>query len=157
MQEQFPDLWWIEDGVLPRFSRDTFRGYYLGGDQSGIWGNKSFVEHVIRGRGTTHESVTGQVLGDEFPLADWPEGTLKEGDTPTFLYLLSSVVGGVGNVDDPTVSNWGGQFHRPLPEQYPNYYCDLPLSAEECQQTINRWRVDYLSEWKTRWERYDTD
>jgi hypothetical protein len=32
----------------------------------------------------------------------------KEGDTLSFLYLLSPVIGGVGNVDDPTDESWGG-------------------------------------------------
>ncbi len=151
---RWPALWWIEDGLLPRFSRDTFRGYYAGGDQSGEWGNVAFIEQNIRGRGTTHDGLFDQVLGDAFPVAGWPEGTLKEGDTPTFLYLLSPVVGGVGNVDDPTQPSWGGQFQRPFPERFPNYYTDLEADAEVCQATISRWRVDYLREWKGRWAWY---
>jgi hypothetical protein len=154
MADAWPDLWWIENGHLPKLSRDTFRGYYLGGDQSAPWGNKSFVEHVIRGRGTIHGGDFDQVLGDAFPLATWPEGTLKEGDTPTFLYLLGPVVAGVGDVDDPTVESWGGRFQRPFPDLYPNYATDLDLPAEACQATISKWRRDYLGDWAARWERY---
>ena len=154
MDGRWPELWWIEDGVLPRFSHDTFRGYYEGGDQSGIWGNKSFVDQVIRGRGTTSGSRFAQRLGDAMPVAEWPEGVLKEGDTPTFTYLLSPVVGGVGDVDDPTAESWGGRFRRPEPDRYPNYYCDLDEPADVCRATISRWRVDVLSDWKERWERY---
>jgi hypothetical protein len=155
MRERWPQLWWIENGILPRFSHDTFRGYYLGGDQSGEWGNQAFVERNIRGRGTTHGGEFPERLGDAFPLAHWPEGILKEGDTPSFLYLLSPAVGDVGNVDDPTVESWGGRFRRPYPEQFPNYYCDLDAPAERCQATISKWRVDYLRDWKRRWEWYD--
>jgi hypothetical protein len=155
MQDRWPELWWIENGVLPKLSHDTFRGYYLGGDQSGEWGNRAFVEHNIRDHGTTHGGQFAEKLGDAFPLAKWPEGTLKEGDTPTFLYLLSPVVGGVGDVDDPTAESWGGQFHRPYPDRFPNYYTDLDAPAEVCQATINRWRVVYLGDWKRRWDRYD--
>jgi hypothetical protein len=154
LHEHWPNLWWIENGILPRFSHDTFRGYYLGGEQSGAWGNAAFIEHVIRGHGTTHDGMFDEKLGDAFPVATWPEGTLKEGDTPTFLYLLSPVVGGVGDVDDPTCESWGGQFHRPSPRQHPNYYTDLDAPAEVCQATINKWRVAYLSDWKQRWMRY---
>ena len=93
-------------------------------------------------------------LGDAFPTAGWPEGVLKEGDTPTFLYLLSPVVGGVGDVDDPTNESWGGRFRRPHPHKHPNYYTDLDAPAEICQSTINKWRVDYLSDWRRRWLRY---
>ena len=157
MDDRWPDLWWIENGILPKLSHDTFRGYYLGGDQTGPWGNRAFIEQVIRGRGTTHGGDFDQVLGDAFPVATWPEGTLKEGDSPTFLYLLSPVVGGVGDVDDPTGPSWGGRFRRPDPVRFPNYAVDLDAPAEVCQATINRWRVDYLSDWRQRWARYGGD
>jgi hypothetical protein len=158
MQEQVPDFWWIEDGILPRFQHDTFRGYYLGGNQSGEWGAQAFVQTNIRGRGTNGGGKFSEKLGDAMPLARHPgsvEGILKEGDTPTFLYLLSPVVGGVGHVDDPTAPNWGGQFRRPQPDRHPNYYVDLDAPAEVCHATINQWRVDYLSHWKQRWAWYE--
>jgi hypothetical protein len=153
MQGRWPDLWWIENGILPRFSHDSFRGCYLGGDQRGEWGNAAYIEQVIRGRGTTHGGMFEKVLGDAFPVAGWPEGVLKEGDTPTFLYLLSPVIDGVGDVDDPTGPSWGGRFRRPAPDRYPNYYADLDEPAEVCQATINRWRVHYLQDWRQRWLR----
>lgn len=155
MQDRWPHLWWIENGVMPKLSHDTFRGCYLGGDQSGEWGNRAFVERNIRGHGTIHGGEFAEKLGDAFPLATWPEGVLKEGDTPTFLYLLSPIIGGVGDVDDPTAESWGGQFRRPYPGRYPNYYADLDAPAEVCQATINRWRLGYLGDWKQRWDRYD--
>jgi hypothetical protein len=79
---------------------------------------------------------------------------LKEGDTPTFLYLLSPVIDGVGNVDDATAESWGGQFRRPLPQAHPNYFVDLDAPADVCHATINKWRVAYLSDWKARWAWY---
>lgn len=154
MKDKWKNLWWIENGILPRMSTDTFRGYYLGGDQSGEWGNKEFITQNIRGHGTTHNGMFGQKLGDAFPTAEWPNGVLKEGDTPSFTYLLSPVVGGAGNVDDPASESWGGRFRKPFPNEYPNYYCDLDASAEECQATISKWRLDYLGDWKLRWDWY---
>ena len=62
----------------------------------------AFIEENIRGRGTDHDGLFDEVCGDAFPAAGWPEGSLKEGDSPTLLHLLSPVFGGVGNVDDPT-------------------------------------------------------
>lgn len=115
MKERWYNLWWIENGILPRFSHDTFRGYYLGGNQSDEWDSKTFIEQNIRGHDTTHGSEFTGKLGDVFPLADQPKGILKEGYTPSFLYLLSQVIGGVGNVDDPTVENWGGTIPPILP------------------------------------------
>ncbi len=92
MQETAPHLWWIENGILPRLQYDTFRGVYLGGIQSGEWGGRAYVEHTIRGRGTTHDGKFTEKTGDAMPLARHPgsgDMILKEGDTPSFLYLLS--------------------------------------------------------------------
>lgn len=140
------DLWWIENGVLPRRSSDTFRGVYQGGVQDGEWGNQQFVRVNIRGHGPA---------GDAFPVATSPSDTLKEGDSPSMLYLLSPRIGGVGDLDDPTRPSWGGRFQRPMPERFPNYFIDLaPGDPEKCQQTVSRWRVDFLSHWKARWDWY---
>lgn len=49
----------------------------------------------------------------------------------------------------------GGQFRRSYPDKYLNYYTDLDARAEVCQATINKWRVDYLNDWKLRWDWYD--
>ena len=158
MQDAAPDLWWIECGVLPRLQHDTFRGVYLGGDQSGEWGAAAFVERTIRGGGSTHGGKYAETTGDAMPLAHHPgsdDMVLKEGDTPSFLYLLSPAVGGVGNVDDAAQPNWGGQFRRPQAERFPNYFVDLDAPAAACHATINRWRVDYLRDWQARWAWYE--
>jgi hypothetical protein len=154
MAEQCPDLWWIENGVLPKLSRDTFRGVYQTGVQDAEWGNIAFIEQNIRGRGSNHDGMFDEVCGDAFPVAGWPQGSLKEGDSPTLLHLLSPVFGGVGDVDDPTSESWGGQYAKPEPERFPNYYTDLDADAETCQKTISKWRKDFLGHWKDRWKRY---
>ena len=154
MADQCPDLWWIENGVLPKLSRDTFRGVYQTGVQDDEWGNIAFIEQNIRGRGSNHDGMFDEVCGDAFPVAGWPQGSLKEGDSPTLLHLLSPVFGGVGDVDDPTAESWGGQYAKPEPERLPNYYTDLDADAETCQRTISKWRKDFLGHWKDRWKRY---
>ena len=155
MENRYPGLWWIENGVLPKWRHETFRGVYLGGNQEGEWGNGAFVDMNIRGRGTTRDGYFAEKCGDVFPVASWSKGILKEGDSPSILYLLSPVLAGVGDVDDPTADSWGGTFRLTDPGRFPNYYIDLDASPGECQATINRWRVDFLSHWKERWERYD--
>lgn len=166
MAEEAPDLWWIENGAMPKWSGETFRGVYLGGVQRGEWGRRAFVDEHIRGRGSTHNGEFDQRSGDAFPTAsgtgneyvddDGPrDDVLKEGDSPSMLYLLSPVFGDVGNVDDPTQPNWGGRFRRPEPDRFPNYYVDLDEGLQACWRTINRWRVDYLEHWAGRWDRYD--
>jgi hypothetical protein len=155
MEERFSALWWIENGVLPRGRHETFRGVYQGGEQGGEWGNRTFVEMNIRGKGSTRGGYFAEKCGDAFPLANWPAGILKEGDSPSILYLLSPRLAGVGDVDDPTAESWGGRFRPADPARFPNYYIDLDASPDECQATISRWRVDFLAHWKERWKRYD--
>ncbi len=86
--DHFPTLWIIE-------ANSTYRGYFLGGDQSGEWGNRSFVASHIAGRGA---------LGDYF--AQHLGGTIKMGDTPSVNWLLR------GNPADPASPGWGGRFVR---------------------------------------------
>ena len=155
MQSQFPNLWWIENGVLPKWSHETFRGVYQGGEQSGEWGNQAFVPAHIRGKGSTHAGFFAEKCGDVFPLATSPKNTLKEGDSPSMLYLLSPVIAGLGDVDDPTQESWGGQFRKADSLRFPNYYVDLDLPPDACQATISKWRVDFLTDWKARWDRYE--
>jgi hypothetical protein len=157
--DDHPEMWWIENAVLPLGSRSTYRGVFEGGNQDGQWDPKTFVERHIRGHGTTADGEFSQKLGDAFPGGlGSPEfdGALKEGDSPSMLYLLSPRFGDVGDLDDPTGPSWGGQFRQASPE-YPNYHIDLDCpTPEQCAATINRHRVDFLSHWRDRWDRYDT-
>ena len=153
MAERYPALWWIEDGVMPKLSRDTFRGVYQAGDQSEGWSYGTFIPSHIRGKGTNHAGMFAERAGDAFPVADWPANSLKEGDSPTMLHLLGPALDGVGDVDDPTSPGWGGRFGRPDP-RYPNYYCDLDAPPEVCQETIGRWRRRFLETWLERWAWY---
>ena len=153
-----PDLWWVENGVPPVGSRSTYRGVFEGGYQRGQWDPVTFVELHIRDHGTTADGAFPAKLGDALPGASGPApvaGGLKEGDSPSVLYLLSPRFGGVGDLDDPTAPSWGGRFRRADPD-LPNYYVDIDCaSPEECQATINRHRVDFLDHWRDRWDRYD--
>lgn len=170
MRDEYPDLWWIESGRLPKWNAETFRGVHLGGVQRGEWGRRGFLDEHVRGRGSTHGGEFDEPCGDAFPTATATgmerldvkdgqpkEGILKEGDSPSMLYLLSPIRGDVGAVDDPTRPSWGGRYHRPDPDRFPNYYTDLDTEVATCLRTINRWRVDFLSDWRDRWKRYDEE
>jgi len=156
--DDHPELWWVENAVLPFQSRSTYRGVFEGGNQRGQWDPVAFVARNIRDHGTDADGEFPQKLGDAFPGATGPRpvrGGLKEGDSPTLLYLLSPTFGGIGDLDDPTQPSWGGRFRRSGPDT-PNYYVDIDCSTtEECARTINRHRVDFLSHWRDRWDRYD--
>ena len=88
IETHHPSLWMIE-------ANSTYRGWFVGGDQSGDWGNQAFATAHARGQGA---------LGDYF--ASILGGVLKMGDSPSVGYLLS------GASPDPGRGGWGGRFVR---------------------------------------------
>lgn len=127
-----PDLWFIENDF-------TFRGMYEGGYQNGDLDNYYFVTKHVKGHGA---------LGD-FYYSQKPD--IKMGDTPTVLYLLSPLVGGVGNLDDPTSESWGGMFR--LTGHGKNYWTDINDNRKEDAKSVNKWRTQYLRDWQKRMDR----
>jgi hypothetical protein len=88
IETNHPKLWMIEANA-------TYRGWFVGGNQSGEWGNKEFVSAHIAGRGA---------LGDFFNTQ--LKGVIKMGDSPSVGWLLR------GDTTDPTQPGWGGKFVR---------------------------------------------
>jgi hypothetical protein len=88
IERHHPDLWMIENN-------STYRGWFVGGDQRGDLGNRSFVTAHVSGHGA---------LGNLF--ASVLDGTIKMGDTPSVAYLLN------GASEDPGRGGWGGRFVR---------------------------------------------
>jgi hypothetical protein len=85
--DHFPNLWIIE-------SNATYRGWFVGGIQEGIWSNTEFVDTCIKNFGA---------LGSYF----YSKGkSMKMGDTPSLAYFLN------GDPDDPKHPGWGGQYVR---------------------------------------------
>jgi len=124
------DLWWIE-------SNSTFRGMYVGGDQSGDLGNLTFVEQHVRYHGA---------LGN---LYYSKKTDLKMGDSPSVLYLLN------GNPDQPTTQHWGGMYRTTGHGTY--YWTDLTDAQYrediyDGAKTVNIWREAYLRDWQARME-----
>jgi hypothetical protein len=132
IDEHHPDTWFIHNDT-------TFRGWYIGGEQGGDLGNKSFVDTHVKGRGA---------LGDYF--ATLKDGSIKMGDTPTVSYLLR------GTPEDPTKESWGGRFVKK--EGRPNWYMDDPDPAlaeagRPGAKTVNKWREEYLRDFEKRFDR----
>jgi hypothetical protein len=88
IQQHHPKLWIIENNA-------TYRGWFVGGNQTGDWGNTAFVTAHLAGRGA---------LGDFF--ATQLKGVIKMGDSPSVGYLLR------GTPQNPAQAGWGGRFHR---------------------------------------------
>lgn len=92
-----PTLWIIE-------ANSTYRGWFVGGNQQGEWGNQEFVTRHVAGHGA---------LGDYF--SSHLGGSIKMGDTPSVGWLLQ------GTPEDPTKPGWGGQFVRAWERPYARF------------------------------------
>jgi hypothetical protein len=88
LEQNHPTLWIIE-------ANSTYRGWFVGGEQTGEWSNAAFVAANVAGRGALGVFFASQL-----------RGVLKMGDSPSVGYLLR------GNPDDPSQPGWGGQFVR---------------------------------------------
>jgi hypothetical protein len=95
--DHHPDLWMIEANA-------TYRGWFVGGNQTGPWSNTGFVEEHVAGEGS---------LGAFF--AEQLGGTIKMGDTPSVGWLLQGTPG------DPGQPGWGGRFVRAWDRPYSRF------------------------------------
>ncbi len=128
---QHPDLWWIENNT-------TFRGMYMGGFQQDQYSNLYFVENHVKEHGA---------LGELFYQK---KKDIKMGDTPSMLYLLT------GNPADPQDESWGGSFIQTGHGKH--YWTDNPdkkliENGKAGAKTVNKWRKQYLNDWKKRMDR----
>jgi len=103
------DLWLIENNA-------TYRGWFVGGDQTGDLGNRAFVSRHVQGVGA---------LGDYFA-GIAPE--IKMGDTPAFTYVLGA------QREHPDAGGWGGRFVRAW--ERPRVVFTAPPSAADVVQTF---------------------
>ena len=94
--ENHPELWIIE-------SNATYRGWFVGGNQSGEWGNRAFVSQHIADKGA---------LGDFFVSK---KADVKMGDTPSVGWVLK------GTLNDPSQPGWGGSFVRAWERPYSRF------------------------------------
>ena len=107
--DNHPDLWIIEVNA-------TYRGWFVGGNQRGQWGNTAFVEQHIAGKGALGEFFDTQL-----------QGTIKMGDTPSVAWLLK------GAPDDPSQPSWGGRFVRAWARPYLRVD-HLPTEADRMEE-----------------------
>lgn len=75
-------------------------------------------------------------LGAVYPQSGWDPKYpgVQEGDTPSFLHLVSAARG-LNNPEKPDQPGWGGQFICPAPSK--NHWFDDPAGT----QTVSRWRA----------------
>ncbi len=109
----------------------TFRGMYLGGDDSltsGEWLDK----HIREGHGP---------LCRLYPDATWtapnPHKALKEGDTPSWFFFLNN---GLQSPDHPEWGGWGGRFTSTGNGLYRDA-ADFANGNCNARATVYRWRT----------------
>jgi len=135
--DHHPDLWMIEANA-------TYRGWFVGGNQTGQWSNSEFVTEHLAERGSMGAFFATQLGGE-----------IKMGDTPSVGWLLK------GTPDDPSQPGWGGRFvpawNRPFyrfnrmttkadqMQAFGILELVLPLGTDPPEQTQARLEVDNQS------------
>ena len=107
--DRHPNLWIIEANA-------TYRGWFVGGNQSGEWSNTAFVTKHVAGMGALGRFFASQ-LG----------GTIKMGDAPSVARLL------MGVPDDASQPSWGGRFVRAWNRPFARFE-RLTTAADRIQQ-----------------------
>jgi hypothetical protein len=130
VKQNHPDVFWI-------FSRTLFRGIWKEGDQS-IVSPEWLERHVRTGHGP---------LGQAYPSKAAGKDGVKEGDTPSFFYVLPD---GLSDPEYPEWGNWGGRFRR---SGRGNEYVpteDWSRTRPDMLYTIHRWRQAYQNAFEAR-------
>lgn len=119
LMQNFPNLFIIE-------SKTTYQGMFGADD-------RSWVElNIINNHGP---------LGAIYPPKSIAGPGVIEGDSPSFLYLVSANRG-INNPEDPTQPSWGGQYVR---IGTTNHYTDGPGRT-----SISMWKEAFQNEFKER-------
>jgi cellulose-binding protein len=115
IEQNHPQLWIIEANA-------TYVGWFIGGNQSGDFGNVSFVAAHVAGHGALGEFFAKGIRFDAKT-----QSAVKMGDTPSVAYLLH------GKPRDPSQESWGGQFVRAW-ERPHKHFDRLTTAADEMEQ-----------------------
>lgn len=130
VKENHPDVFWI-------FSDGQFRGIWKEGDQAIV--SPEWLERNVR---TGHGP-----LGAIYPAKASGKAGVKEGDTPSFLYVLSS---GLSDPEHPEWGNWGGRFERSGSGYEFVSARDLHVGMPDMLYPIHRWRTAYQNDFEAR-------
>ncbi|GET31319.1 hypothetical protein PbJCM13498_01820 [Prolixibacter bellariivorans] len=132
---------WLLDNFPKLFvicSENNFKGmiWNAAGSDTTLANLTWIDEHIRKGHGP---------LGAVYPKSGWDPKSLgqKEGDSPSFLYLVSAV-NGLNNPENPSEPSWGGQFVRP--DSTKNHWFDDPAGPK----TVYRWRSQVQADFALR-------
>jgi len=119
------------------FSRILFRGVWKEGDQEIV--SPAWLEKNVR--------IKHGPLGPVYPAKAAGKAGVKEGDTPSFFYVLPD---GLSDPEHPEWGNWGGRFQ---PSGRGNEYIpaeDRMGNRLDMLYTIHRWRQAYQNSFEAR-------
>ena len=138
IKEHYPELFYITSSLV-------FRGMYVGGDTSLV--NWDWTHDHIRGKGTLGAAYPNYCGGDCFPGPPNRVQGIKEGDTPSFLYLIPN---GLSDPMQPSWGSWGGRF---VPTgrgcQYGDAQ-DMDKGELSSKATVYRWRAAFQADFSAR-------
>jgi len=123
MMTNFPSLRII-------YAANTWQGMF-GGPNDPL-GSQTWINNNIRNRGP---------LGAVYPLSAIAVNGVKEGDSPSFMILVSAAKG-LNNPEDPTQESWGGQFKK---DGTTNHYIDSVGGS-----SISKWKSQYQADFALR-------
>ncbi|MBN1491650.1 MAG: DUF1593 domain-containing protein [Phycisphaerae bacterium] len=127
VRQHHPDVFWI-------FSERIYQGFYAEGDQALV--SPQWIERHVRGP-----------LKRVYPAGAHKKVGVKEGDTPSFLYLLPN---GLSEPEQPEQGNWGGRF---VPSGRGREFVPAQNTLNgrrDLLYTIHRWRPAYQNAFEAR-------
>jgi hypothetical protein len=129
--DSFPDLFII-------LSEKNYMGMFWN-----MWGSDSTLADLAWIN--AHIRQEHGPLGGVYPQSGWDPAYpgQQEGDSPSFLHLVSAVRG-VNDPEKPDQGGWGGKFVRPDPSA--NHWVDDPGGT----QTVSSWRPQVQAEFAQR-------
>ena len=130
VKQNHPDVFWI-------YSNKLFRGIWKEGNQP-IVSPDWLKRHVRTGHGP---------LGANYPDKASGKDGVKEGDTPSFFYVLPD---GLSNPEKPNWGNWGGRFRS---SGYATEFIpadDIMDGRPDPLYSIHRWRAAYQNSFEAR-------
>jgi hypothetical protein len=140
IKENFPGLFVITN-------RLSMRGMYRGGDPSLV--SSSWVKANIHGHGALGDLYPDYDGGDIWSRTLGRVRGIKEGDTPSFLFLAAS---GLGDPEQPWLGSWGGRFKGSS-----NRYVDVSDPDRDTSgdldprlATVSRWRPAFQADFQAR-------
>lgn len=129
--DNFPELFIIN-------SENNYKGMFWSAPGSDTaLGNAEWTDANLR----QNHGPLGAIYPRSGFLADQPG--VWEGDTPSFLHLVSAVRG-INDPEKPDQAGWGGQFVQP--DRNRSHWWDDPVGAE----AVYRWRADVSAELQQR-------